>query len=103
MRRSLRTNTLVLINNHTKAVYPDRWIDGVLHYVGMGLTGDQDINHAENITLCRSQTNGVKVHLFEVFIVGQYKYRGEVKIVDRTISKVGSRYRRNNRFVGSYN
>ena len=30
MRRSLKTNTLVLICNHVESIYDDRWIDGVL-------------------------------------------------------------------------
>ena len=41
MRRALKTNTLVLISNHVKSIYEDRWIGNTLHYTGMGLLGDQ--------------------------------------------------------------
>jgi len=99
MRRSHRTNALVIISNHTKAIYPDRWINRVLHYVGMGLIGNQDINHAQNLTLVRSQTNGVKVYLFEVFTLGKYTYRGEIKLVDKPYQKAVPDIEGNNRVV----
>ena len=41
MRRSLKTNTLVLTSKHIDNVYDDRWIGSVFHYTGMGLEGDQ--------------------------------------------------------------
>lgn len=44
MRRSLDTNTLVLVSNHVKSIYGDRWIGDTLHYTGMGLVGDQYLN-----------------------------------------------------------
>jgi 5-methylcytosine-specific restriction enzyme A len=99
MRRSHRTNTLVIISNHTKEIYPDRWINGVFHYVGMGLTGNQDINHAQNLTLCRSQTNGIKLYLFEVFTIGKYTYRGEAKLVDKPYQKPVPDIEGNNRIA----
>lgn len=82
MRKSNTTNTLVLISNHLgDNVYEDKWIDGVFHYTGMGQTGDQDINWAQNRTLAESQTNNVEVHLFEVFNNGEYTYQGQVHLV----------------------
>lgn len=44
MRHSLITNTLVLISDHVNSPYEDKWIDGILHYNGMGLIGDQSID-----------------------------------------------------------
>ena len=35
MRRSLRTNTLALISDHTKSLYEDRRIGDIFHYTGM--------------------------------------------------------------------
>ena len=32
MRRSYKTNTLVLVSNHVKSIYDDKWIDNILHY-----------------------------------------------------------------------
>lgn len=78
MRRSRRTNTLVIVSDHTKAIYEDRWIGDVFHYTGMGLSGDQRLDFMQNKTLAESHTNGVNVHLFEVFDSGRYTYHGEV-------------------------
>ena len=56
MRRSLKTNTLVIVSNHVKSIYDDRWEDDVLHYTGMGTKGNQSIDAAQNKTLAQSQT-----------------------------------------------
>jgi len=76
MRKSNRTNTLVIVSDHTKAIYEDRWIDNILHYTGMGLEGDQDINYSQNKTLAQIQSNNVDPFLFEVFREGQYNLHG---------------------------
>lgn len=83
MRRSKTTNTLVLISDYTKGIYHDKWIGGVLHYTGMGKTGDQYIGWAQNATLAASKTNGVDVHLFEVINTGEYIYCGRIELVDK--------------------
>lgn len=84
MKRSLETNTLVLISDHYKSPYSDKWKDGILHYNGMGLLGDQKLN-SQNKTLAESPTNGVKVYLFEANKGIGYKERfifmGEVELV----------------------
>lgn len=67
MRRSYRTNSLVLVSNHTKSIYSDRWVGDVFHYTGMGQNGDQSLQFAQNRTLNESRYNGVSVYLFEVF------------------------------------
>lgn len=37
MRRSRKTNTLVIVSNHVPSIYEDRWdSNDVLHYGGMG-------------------------------------------------------------------
>ena len=66
MRRSKTTNTLVIVSDYTKGIYHDKWIGGVLHYTGMGKSGDQDIRWSQNATLADSDFNGVDVHLFEM-------------------------------------
>ena len=80
MRRAKATNTLVLVCNHVFSIYDDRWIDGVLHYTGMGQTGDQSLTFMQNKTLAESATNGVTVHLFEVHRSQAYTYAGEVEL-----------------------
>ena len=41
MRKSNKTNTLVIVSKHVGRIYDDRWIGETLHYTGMGLEGDQ--------------------------------------------------------------
>lgn len=83
MRRSHRTNALVIISDHTKGYYKDKWVnDGILHYTGMGLTGDQSLDFAQNKTLAESTFNGISVFLFEVFEKGKYVYQGQVQLVE---------------------
>ena len=81
MRRSLRTNSLVLISDQTK-VYHDRWQNGVFLYTGMGLTGDQDFGYMQNKTLYESKVNGVCLYLFEVFKPKEYTYIGIVELAE---------------------
>ena len=79
MRRSHATNTLVIISDHTKSLYDDKWFGNQLHYTGMGKLGDQTLT-SQNKTLADSNTNGVEVHLFEVLKATQYIYHGVVKL-----------------------
>lgn len=88
MRRSKATNTLIIISDYTKGIYHDKWIGGVLHYTGMGKSGDQDINWAQNATLAGCRYNGVDVHLFEVMDVGEYVYCGRIELVDKPYTEM---------------
>src|SRR6266478_2064250 len=54
MRRSTKRNLLVLISDPFKGLYQDRWDGEVLHYTGMGPTGHQSLNYAQNRTLAES-------------------------------------------------
>jgi len=87
MRRSKTTNTLVVVSDYTKGIYHDKWIGGVLHYTGMGKSGDQDIHWAQNATLAACGYNGVDVHLFEVMDAGEYIYCGRIELVDKTYTE----------------
>lgn len=83
MRRSKTTNTLVIVSDYTKGLYHDKWIGGVLHYTGMGKSGDQDIHWSQNATLAGCGRNGVDIHLFEVMDAGEYVYCGRIELVDK--------------------
>jgi 5-methylcytosine-specific restriction enzyme A len=83
MRRSLKTNSLLIISDHTKAIYEDRWINDIFHYTGMGLKGTQSLDFAQNKTLYESSSNGVQVFLFEVFEEGKYQYQGSARLSDK--------------------
>ena len=80
MRRARATNTLVIISDHTKGLYDDKWYGDVLHYTGMGKVGDQVLDGNQNRTLFDSDTNGVAVYLFEVLEARKYIYLGPVKL-----------------------
>ena len=67
MRRSLKTNSLVLISDHTKSFYVDTWVDDIFLYTGMGLTGNQSLTFHQNKTLDESKNNGVHLHLIRSF------------------------------------
>lgn len=80
MRRSKTTGTLVIISDHTKGLYDDKWYGDELHYTGMGKNGDQVLDRNQNKTLAESSTNGVEVHLFEVLEASKYIYQGVVHL-----------------------
>ncbi|WP_319202174.1 HNH endonuclease signature motif containing protein [uncultured Ilyobacter sp.] len=83
MRKSNSTNSLLIISDHTKSLYDDRWEEDTLYYTGMGKAGGQSLKFMQNKTLDESNENGVNIYLFEVFNTGEYIFRGEVKLVDK--------------------
>ena len=83
MRRSLETNTLVLISDHTKSIYDDQWVSkDILHFTGIGLEGDQQIAQAPNKTLANAEVNKVSLFLCEAYARGRYLFRGRGKLFD---------------------
>jgi 5-methylcytosine-specific restriction protein A len=99
MRRSLKTNTLVLISNHVGSIYDDRWIDGIFHYTGMGQIGDQTLQGNQNKTLAESVSNGVEIHLFEVEREAEYIYQGRVELAEELYQEIQADLEGNNRKV----
>lgn len=80
MRKSNKTNSLVIVSNHVKSIYDDRWEGDILLYTGMGVKGDQSFDFMQNKTLCNSCIDHVDVYLFEVFVEKQYTYIGKVEL-----------------------
>ncbi|WP_235676730.1 HNH endonuclease [Bacillus mycoides] len=80
MRKSNETSSLVIISDHTKNLYEDKWDGDILHYTGMGKKGDQDINFAQNRTLNESHSNGIQIFLFEVLKAKEYIFMGKVEL-----------------------
>lgn len=83
MRRSHATNTLVLFTDHSDVenVYEDKWRNNVLHYTGMGLTGDQKLEGNQNQTLANSNDTSIRVYLFETFVSTEHTFSGEVELI----------------------
>lgn len=92
MRKSNTTNSLVLVSDQTQKTernpYNDKWIDGILHYTGMGLKGDQSITFAQNKTLSNLEKNKVKAFLFEKFEQKIYTFKGEVYLEGEIYSEL---------------
>ena len=80
MRRSLRCNALVLVSKLDGREYDDRWDREVFRYTGMGLSGDQSLDFAQNKTLANSATNGVDVFLFFKLGSNHYEFAGQVEL-----------------------
>ncbi len=87
MRRSHATNSLVLVSDHTKAIYDDRWENNICFYTGMGLQGDQTLS-SQNKTLFESEISDISVYLFEVHIAGQYRFHGKVKLASKPFQEI---------------
>lgn len=81
MRRSLKNNCLVLVSDHTKGLYEDKWKGNIIHYTGMG-DGNQSFSYKQNKTVYESRDNGITLFLFEVLKSTQYIYRGEVELAE---------------------
>jgi 5-methylcytosine-specific restriction protein A len=77
MRWSGTNQCLVIIVDHTKTLYDDRWDGDVLHYTGMGKVGHQSLT-GQNLRLAQQAETGAAVHLFEVFEQNKYVYAGRV-------------------------
>lgn len=81
MRKSKTNNCLVLISDHTRGIYDDKWYGNEIHYTGMGLEGNQSLDYMQNKTLYNAQMTGTILHLFEVFEQNQYTYQGIVELL----------------------
>ena len=83
MRPSPQTNSLVVISDHTKAIFDDTWVNNFFQYTGTGLTGKQALSSRPNKALTDTKTNGTSLYLFEVFEEGKYVFDGEAELADR--------------------
>jgi 5-methylcytosine-specific restriction protein A len=54
------------------------WEGDVLHYTGMGPTGNQSLTYAQNRTLAESPQTEIPLHLLEALEPLKYTYAGEV-------------------------
>ncbi len=99
MRRSHRTNSLILVSDHTRGIYKDRWEDSILYYTGMGLRGDQSISFSQNKTLAESKNNKIEIHLLEVFNSGEYIYQGKATLDSAPFQEMQVDINKNNRKV----
>ena len=74
---------VVIKNKKSKSnIYYDRMSkEGLYHYTGQGLTGDQKIESGNNYGLKNAKSQGQKIHLFWQDNMGSnHKYLGEVEV-----------------------
>jgi 5-methylcytosine-specific restriction protein A len=83
MRWSSHSGCLVIIADHTKGLYDDRWDGDTLYYTGMGKRGHQTLT-GQNLRLAQQAETQDPVHLFEVFSKNEYTYVGRVELVADT-------------------
>lgn len=81
MRKSTKNNCLVLISDHTRGIYDDKWYGNEIHYTGMGLTGNQSLDYMQNKTLYNTHNTNTILYLFEIFWKKQYTYQGIVELL----------------------
>jgi 5-methylcytosine-specific restriction protein A len=86
MRWSSARTCMVIIFDHSKALYDDRWDQNVLHYTGLGTVGDQTLT-GQNLRLAKQQETGIDVHLFEVFEQNKYVYAGRVVLAGKVVTE----------------
>jgi predicted ATPase len=88
MRRSLSTNTLVLISDYNSSVYENAWQEnGIWHFPGMGTSGDQSLDYIQNKTLSTSNSLKIHLHLFISEGPGVYTYKGKVLLAGNPYPK----------------
>jgi 5-methylcytosine-specific restriction protein A len=87
MRWSGERQCLVIIVDHTKSFYDDRWSGDVLHYTGTGRLGDQSLT-GQNRRLAEQTQTRTAVHLFEVFEQNKYIYAGRVALAGHVNTEV---------------
>ncbi|WP_420743492.1 AAA family ATPase [Priestia aryabhattai] len=85
MRRSLKTNSLLLISDRTNSTYKNlsKDEDGIWHFTGMGRKGDQSISYLQNKTLFDSNSTGVSLYLFECISRDQYVFIDRVLLASK--------------------
>ncbi len=100
MKKSKKTNSLVLIAKHNDSSYADEWTEeGILNYTGMGLFGDQDVDYRYNKDLGHSNETDISVYLFESFLDNEYYYRGEVYLCGEVFAAIEPDKEGNDRVV----
>lgn len=77
---SNKNKAVVIVSNHIKGIYSDRWEGDVLHYTGAGQEGDQKLT-GNNKSLLEAESKGYTIYFFEVLKEKEYIYRGIVKVV----------------------
>lgn len=84
LRKSKKLNLLVLVNDPKYGLCNNRWEDDTLYFTAIGRKGDQSLDEPwQNRELNYYKEIGQSLYLFEKLKSSNYKYKGEVEVVDK--------------------
>ena len=84
VRKSKKTNTIVVIAKFDNCSYKHRKDGDILYFTGMGKNGNQEMKR-QNKSILQAKEEGFSLHLFELYEEKTYEYAGEVELVDQPI------------------
>ena len=84
IRKSKRTNTIILLAKFDNCSYKHRKDGDILYFTGMGKKGDQEMKR-QNKSLLNAKEEGFAIHLLELYKGKEYVYKGEVELISNPI------------------
>ena len=84
IRKSKKTNTIVLLAKFNNCSYNHRKDGDILYFTGMGKKGDQEMKR-QNKSLFNAKKEGFALHLLELYEDKKYIYKGEVELISKPI------------------
>lgn len=84
IRKSKRTNTIILLAKFNNCSYKHRKDGDILYFTGMGKKGDQEMKR-QNKSLLNAKEEGFAIHLLELYEDKKYIYKGEVELISNPI------------------
>lgn len=78
IRKSKKTNSIVVIAKFTDCSYKHKKIDNTLFFTGLGKRGDQEMKR-QNKSLVNAEDEGFDIHVFEMPKPDHYIYMGRAK------------------------
>ena len=84
IRKSKKTNTIVIIAKFNNCSYKHRKEGDILYFTGMGKKGNQEMKR-QNKSILNAADEGFSLHLFELYEEGTYEYAGEVELMDTPV------------------
>lgn len=84
IRKSKKTNTIVIFAKFNNCSYKHRWEDNILYFTGMGKKGNQEMKR-QNKSLLNAKEEGFSIHLFEVYDEKgkEFIYGGKVELISK--------------------
>ena len=84
VRKSKRTNTIILLAKFDNCSYKHRRDGDILYFTGMGKKGDQEMKR-QNKSILNAKEEGFILHLLELYEDKKYIYKGKVELISAPI------------------